>query len=44
MVSALLQLVGLACLGAFLYIVWPPLLLLFAGVALTAGPELRAIR
>lgn len=39
MVSALLQLVGLACLAAFLWIVWPPLVLAVVGVALVAGPE-----
>ena len=38
--SALLQLVGLVCLGAFLYLAWPPLLLAFVGMALIAGPEL----
>lgn len=40
MVNILLQIVGLACLGAFAFIAWPPLLLLFAGVVLTVGPEM----
>lgn len=40
MVSILLQLVGLACLAAFLYIAWPPLLLAALGLVLVFGVEL----
>lgn len=44
MVNLLLQLVGCVCLGAFLFVVWPPLVLAVAGVALLVGPELAARR
>ncbi len=40
MVSILLQFVGVACLVAFLFIAWPPLVLAFFGLALTLGVEL----
>lgn len=44
MVTALLQLIGLSLVGAFLYIVWPPLALLAAGLLLVAVPEIAARR
>lgn len=40
MVSIILQLVGLACLLAFAYVVWPPSVLALAGIVLVFGPEL----
>lgn len=40
MVSILLQLVGLACIAAFLYLLWPPSLLGALGLVLVFGVEM----
>lgn len=37
MVTNLLELVGVVCVAAFLYFVWPPLVLLGVGTALIVG-------
>lgn len=44
MVSNLLELVGYALILAFLWFVWPPLVLLGAGVLLVLWANARAIR
>lgn len=44
MVTILLQLVGVAFLSAFLFVVWPPLVLAAVGAILLVGPEIVARR
>lgn len=37
MVNTFLEVVGVVCVGAFVYVVWPPLLLLLVGVVLVVA-------
>lgn len=44
MLSTLLELLGLALVGATLFLTWPPLLLAYVGVLVVVGAEMWSRR
>lgn len=44
MLNDLIELVGFVCLAAFAWFVWPPLVLLVAGLLLVLLANVRAVR